>query len=256
MNLRNGIAKSRFFIVSFECQKLICKIISMKSPNNLHLFINDCYGNVINHQQNDIEKSFIKNVDNNAELAKQYCHYLVEIEKQLKADLDFFFESDPAANSLDEIVLSYPGFLAICYYRLAHPLYLLGYKVESRFIAEQAHKITGIDIHPGATIDSPFFIDHGTGIVIGETAIVGQRVKIYQGVTLGALSLSRGHTLKGTKRHPTIGNDVTIYSGVSILGDIKVGDDVVLGSNVFITEDIPSHVKVTISKPVLVYIKK
>ena len=228
----------------------------MNSPNNLYLFINDCYGNAIGNQKNDIQFSFLKNVDNNLEKAREYCDHLLLAETQLQEDLKFFYDSDPAANSLDEIILSYPGFLAICYYRFAHPLYLLGYKVESRFIAEQAHKITGIDIHPGATIGVPFFIDHGTGIVIGETAIVGKRVKIYQGVTLGALSLSKGHTLKGTKRHPTIGDDVTIYSGASILGDITVGDDVVLGSNVFITEDIPSHTKVTISKPVLVYVKK
>ena len=228
----------------------------MKSPNNIYLFVNDCYGNAIGEQQNDIKKSFIKYIDDNEESAKKYCGYLLDVKKQLKEDLDFFFDSDPAADSLDEIILSYPGFLAISYYRIAHPLYLLGYKVESRFIGEQAHKITGIDIHPGAEIGVPFFIDHGTGIVIGETTIVGKRVKLYQGVTLGALSLSKGHTLKGTKRHPTVGDDVTIYSGASILGDIKVGDDVILGSNVFITEDIPSHTKVTISKPVLVYIKK
>ena len=228
----------------------------MKSPNNIYLFVNDCYGNAIGEQHNDIKKSFIKYIDYNEDNAKKYCDYLLVAEKELKEDLQFFFDSDPAANSLDEIILSYPGFLAICYYRIAHPLYLLGYHVESRFIGEQAHKITGIDIHPGAEIGVPFFIDHGTGIVIGETAIVGKRVKVYQGVTLGALSLSKGHTLKGTKRHPTVGDDVTIYSGASILGDIKVGDDVVLGSNVFITEDIPSHTKVTISKPVLVYIKK
>ena len=228
----------------------------MKSPNNLYLFVNDCYGNVVGHQNNDIISSFLKYIDDNSENAKKYEELLADVKNQLKNDLDFFFESDPAANSLDEIISSYPGFLAISYYRIAHPLYLLGYKVESRFIAEQSHKITGIDIHPGATIGVPFFIDHGTGIVVGETAIVGKRVKIYQGVTLGALSLSRGHTLKGTKRHPTVGDDVTIYSGVSILGDIKVGDDVTLGSNVFITEDIPSHTKVTISKPVLVYKKK
>ena len=228
----------------------------MKSPNNIYLFVNDCYGNAVGEQHNDIKKSFIKYIDDNEDNAKKYCDYLLVAEKELKEDLQFFFDSDPAADSLDEIILSYPGFLAISYYRIAHPLYLLGYRVESRFIGEQAHKITGIDIHPGAEIGVPFFIDHGTGIVIGETTIVGKRVKLYQGVTLGALSLSKGHTLKGTKRHPTVGDDVTIYSGASILGDIKVGDDVVLGSNVFITEDIPSHTKVTISKPVLVYIKK
>ena len=228
----------------------------MTFPTNTYLFVNDCYAFVIDNEDIDIVSSFLKHVENNEKNAKEFASQLLESRKALKEDLDFFFESDPAANSLDEIKLAYPGFLAITYYRIAHPLFLLGYKVESRFISEQAHKITGIDIHPGATISVPFFIDHGTGVVIGETSIVGKRVKLYQGVTLGALSLGRGHALKGTKRHPTVGNDVTIYSGVSVLGDVVIGDDVVLGSNVFITENVPSHTKVTISKPSLVFIKK
>ena len=225
----------------------------MTFPTNTYLFVNDCYAFVVDNESNDIVNSFIKHVDNNQEKAELYASKLLQARDALRADLDFFFESDPAANSLEEIKLAYPGFLAITYYRIAHPLFLLGYKVESRFISEQAHKITGIDIHPGATIGVPFFIDHGTGIVIGETAIIGQRVKLYQGVTLGALSLGRGHALKGTKRHPTVGNDVTIYSGVSVLGDIVIGDDVTLGSNVFLTEDVPPHSKVTIGKPELVF---
>lgn len=225
----------------------------MNFPTNIYLFVNDCYSKVVDSQNIDIKESFLKHVDNNEENANKYASCLAKVEEALKEDLKFFFNSDPAANTLDEIKITYPGFLAISYHRIAHPLYLLGYKVESRFISEQAHKITGIDIHPGATIGVPFFIDHGTGIVIGETAIIGQRVKIYQGVTLGALSLGRGHSLKGTKRHPTVGNDVTIYSGVSVLGDITIGDDVVLGSNVFITEDVPPRCKVTISKPTLVF---
>ena len=225
----------------------------MNFPTNIYLFVNDCYSRVVDSQKINIEESFLKHVDNNKENALKYASALVEVENALKEDLKFFFDSDPAADSLDEIKITYPGFLAICYHRIAHPLYLLGYKVESRFIGEQAHKITGIDIHPGAKIGVPFFIDHGTGIVIGETSIVGQRVKLYQGVTLGALSLGRGHSLKGTKRHPTVGNDVTIYSGVSVLGDITIGDDVILGSNVFITEDVPPHCKVTIGKPTLVF---
>lgn len=225
----------------------------MNFPTNIYLFVNDCYTHVVDSQDIDIKESFLKHVDNNEENATKYASCLEKVEEALKKDLKFFFDSDPAANTLDEIKITYPGFLAISYHRIAHPLYLLGYKVESRFISEQAHKITGIDIHPGATIGVPFFIDHGTGIVIGETAIIGQRVKIYQGVTLGALSLGRGHSLKGTKRHPTVGNDVTIYSGVSVLGDITIGDDVVLGSNVFITEDVPPRCKVTISKPTLVF---
>lgn len=228
----------------------------MNFPTNIYLFVNDCYSKVVDNLDIDIKDTFLKHVDNNLENASKYEELLLQAQKDLLLDLQFFFDSDPAANSLDEIKITYPGFLAICYNRIAHPLYLLGYKVESRFISEQAHKITGIDIHPGATIGVPLFIDHGTGIVIGETAIIGQRVKIYQGVTLGALSLGRGHSLKGTKRHPTIGNDVTIYSGASVLGDIKIGDDVVLGSNVFITEDVSPHTKVTIGKPALIFKSK
>lgn len=228
----------------------------MTFPSKIYLFVNDCYSKVVDSLDIDIKSSFLKHVDNNEENANKYTSCLGKVEKALKEDLQFFFDSDPAANTLDEIKITYPGFLAICYHRIAHPLYLLGYKVESRFISEQAHKITGIDIHPGATIGVPFFIDHGTGIVIGETSVIGQRVKLYQGVTLGALSLGRGHSLKGTKRHPTVGNDVTIYSGVSVLGDITIGDDVVLGSNVFITEDVPPHTKVTIGKPALIFKSK
>ena len=228
----------------------------MNFPTNIYLFVNDCYSKVVDQQDIDIKSSFLKHVDNNEENANKYASCLRKVEEALQEDLKFFFDSDPAANTFDEIKIAYPGFLAICYHRIAHPLYLLGYKVESRFIGEQAHKITGIDIHPGATIGVPFFIDHGTGIVIGETSVIGQRVKIYQGVTLGALSLGRGHSLKGTKRHPTVGNDVTIYSGVSVLGDIEIGDDVILGSNVFITEDVPPHTKVTIGKPALIFKSK
>ncbi len=228
----------------------------MNFPTNIYLFVNDCYSKVVDQQDIDIKSSFLKHVDDNEENANKYASCLGKVEEALQEDLKFFFDSDPAANTFDEIKIAYPGFLAICYHRIAHPLYLLGYKVESRFIGEQAHKITGIDIHPGATIGVPFFIDHGTGIVIGETSVIGQRVKLYQGVTLGALSLGRGHSLKGTKRHPTVGNDVTIYSGVSVLGDIEIGDDVILGSNVFITEDVPPHTKVTIGKPALIFKSK
>lgn len=225
----------------------------MELPNNLYLFVNDCYEYLHDDKNHDIHASFLRYIENNEENASQYVKYLANAKENLKEDLNFFFDSDPASNTFEEIIMSYPGYLAISYYRLAHPLYLLGYKVQSRFICEQAHKMTGIDIHPGAKINSPFFIDHGTGIVIGETAIIGKRVKIYQGVTLGALSLSKGHFLKGTKRHPTVGDDVTIYSGVSILGDISIGNNVTLGSNVFITENVPDNTTVTISKPSLVY---
>ena len=173
-----------------------------------------------------------------------------------QSDLEFFFECDPAADSLDEIRLTYPGFKAILLYRIAHILYLKGEKLKARIISEYGHSRTGIDIHPGSTIGSPFFIDHGTGTVIGETCIIGKNVRLYQGVTLGALSPKQGQKIKGIKRHPTILDNVVIYAGATLLGDITIGENVVIGGGVFITEDIPSNTKVLLPKPVLNIIKK
>ena len=205
----------------------------------------------------EVKQLFLSCINDSEEKANAFVNELPRIKELLKQDLKFFMESDPAADSEEEVILAYPGFKAIRYYRIAHELYKLGERLYARIIAEEAHVITGVDIHPGAQIDSPFFIDHGTGIVIGETTIVGQRVKIYQSVTLGALSLSKGSNLKGIKRHPTIGNDVTIYAGVSILGgDVTIGNRVTIGSNVFLTESIPDDTKVTIGKPELIFQKR
>ena len=201
---------------------------------------------------NDIQKSFLEVIDDKEENVDKYIGTFADIKKDLLADLDFFMESDPAIDSREEIILTYPGFKAICYYRVAHVLRNMGYLLVSRIITEEAHSKTGIDIHPGSQIAAPFFIDHGTGIVIGETAIVGSYVKLYQCVTLGALSLSKGAKMKNIKRHPTIGNHVTIYACASILGDITVGDDVTIGSNVFLIESVPPRMRVTIGKPELV----
>ena len=201
---------------------------------------------------NDIKKTFLEVIDNNDEVANKFIAAFGDIKKDLLADLDFFMESDPAIDSKEEVVLTYPGFKAICYYRIAHVLRNMGYLLISRAISEEAHSKTGIDIHPGSKIAAPFFIDHGTGIVIGETAIVGSYVKLYQCVTLGALSLSKGAKMKNIKRHPTIGNHVTIYACASILGDISVGDDVTIGSNVFLIQSVPPRMRVTIGKPELV----
>ena len=164
------------------------------------------------------------------------------VAKALAKDRKFFYESDPAVDSEEEIAICYPGYTAIFYYRVAHILWQMGFRMQARILSEAAHSKTGIDIHPGARIGSPFFIDHGTGIVIGETAEVGNRVKIYQGVTLGAVSLKDGRKLANSKRHPTVGNDVTIYSNATILGgDVVIGDNVVIGSNVTIIESIPAN---------------
>lgn len=173
-----------------------------------------------------------------------------------KRDLEFFYECDPAADSLDEIKLTYPGYKAILLYRIAHILYEKNQKLEARIITEYGHSNTGIDIHPGAKIGSPFFIDHGTGIVIGETTIIGNYVRLYQGVTLGALSPKQGQKIKGVKRHPTILDNVTIYAGATLLGDITIGENTVIGGGVFITEDVPANSRVTLPKPILNIITK
>ena len=205
---------------------------------------------------NDIRKTFLEVIDDKEPFADRFIASFEDIKKDLLADLDFFMESDPAIDSREEVILTYPGFKAICFYRIAHVLRNMGYLLVSRMISEEAHSKTGIDIHPGSKIASPFFIDHGTGIVIGETAIVGSHVKLYQCVTLGAVSLSKGAKMKNIKRHPTIGNHVTIYACASILGDITVGDDVTIGSNVFLTESVPSHMRVILGKPELVFKSK
>lgn len=204
----------------------------------------------------EITGEFIKEIEHDQNKCKQFISKLINVRSFLKKDLAFFMESDPAIDCEEEVVLAYPGYKAITYYRIAHILHGLGYLLEARIITEKAHTITGIDIHPGAQIACPLFIDHGTGIVIGETAIVGKNVKIYQGVTLGALSLSKGAKMKGTKRHPTIGNNVTLYSGASILGDIKIGDNVTIGSNVFLLDDVPNDTRVILGKPELIIQKK
>ena len=156
-------------------------------------------------------------------------------------------EGDPAALNKDEIILSYPGLLATTIYRIAHELFLLNVPLIPRMMTEYAHSITGIDINPGATIGKYFFMDHGTGIVVGSTTIIGEHVKVYQGVTIGALSTSGGQSLRGIKRHPTIEDNVTIYSGASILGgETVIGEGSVVGSNAFITKSIPAGTRVTI----------
>lgn len=169
------------------------------------------------------------------------------IRALVQTDLEAAYEGDPAATSYDEVIFSYPGLYAITVYRLAHGLYELGVPMIPRMMTEHAHSVTGIDIHPGATIGAYFFIDHGTGIVIGETTVIGERVKVYQGVTLGALTTRGGQSLRGKRRHPTIEDNVTIYSGASILGgDTVIGADSVIGSNAFITHSIAPNTTVSI----------
>jgi serine O-acetyltransferase len=184
---------------------------------------------------------------------------LPRIRKQLKGDVRAAFEGDPAAKSYEEIVMSYPCITAIATYRIAHELWIRHVPLIPRIMAERAHARTGIDIHPGATIGSHFFIDHGTGVVIGETSVIGNNVKIYQGTTLGALSFrrdERGRIMKTGKRHPTIEDDVTIYAEATILGDVTIGRGAVIGGNTWIKESVPPGVTVSSPTPDLVYRKR
>ena len=177
---------------------------------------------------------------------------LPEVRRVRATDVEAAYDGDPAAFSRDEVILSYPGVYAIMVYRLAHELHTLGVPFIPRMMTEHAHSLTGMDIHPGASIGHHFFIDHGTGIVIGETTCIGNHVKIYQGVTLGALSTRGGQLLNGVKRHPTIEDHVTIYSGASILGGgTVIGEGVVIGSNAFITKSVPEKTRVSVKNPEL-----
>ncbi len=178
---------------------------------------------------------------------------LPDIKEVLMSDVQAAYEGDPAAKSTDEIILTYPAFTAIGAYRLAHELYVQGIPLIPRIMTEYAHKTTGIDIHPGATIGRRFFVDHGTGVVIGETTTIGEHVKLYQHVTLGARSFevaADGSLVKGIKRHPDIGNNVVIYAGATILGgDTRIGDDCVIGGNVWLTHSVPDGETVIASHP-------
>ncbi|MHC4624337.1 MAG: serine O-acetyltransferase EpsC [Planctomycetota bacterium] len=190
--------------------------------------------------------------------ARHLLTKLPKIRQMLKGDVGAAFDGDPAAKSYEEIVISYPCITAIAIHRIAHELYLKDVPLIPRIMTEVAHAKTGIDIHPGARIGRNFFIDHGTGVVIGETTIIGDNVKIYQGATLGALSFAkdeRGRIIKGGKRHPTIEDNVTIYAEATILGDVTIGRNTVIGGNVWIKESVPAGVTVTTAKADLVYTK-
>lgn len=182
-----------------------------------------------------------------------FLNQLPEIRRILATDVNAAFAGDPACKSKDEVIFCYPGLEAVTIYRLAHALHVLGVPLIPRMMTEQAHRVTGIDIHPGATIGEHFFIDHGTGVVIGETCIIGNWVKLYQGVTLGALSFPKdetGQLIRTTKRHPTIEDNVVIYANATVLGgDTVVGHDSVVGSSVWLTHSVTPGTVVMIEKP-------
>ncbi|MBO5129542.1 MAG: serine acetyltransferase [Oscillospiraceae bacterium] len=181
------------------------------------------------------------------QVSLEFFKAIPAVRVMVQTDVQAAYDGDPAASSKDEVIFCYPGLFAITVYRLAHILYELKVPMVPRIMTEHAHSTTGIDIHPGATIGKHFFIDHGTGIVIGETTIIGEHVKIYQGVTLGGLTTRGGQSLKGCKRHPTIEDNVTIYAGASVLGgETVIGRDSVIGANSFITKSIAPCTTVSI----------
>ncbi|HEV3115100.1 MAG TPA: serine O-acetyltransferase EpsC [Candidatus Binataceae bacterium] len=182
------------------------------------------------------------------EITRDFAARLPHVHTLLESDIQAAYQGDPAARSIQEVRLCYPGITAMTHHRLAHELYLLGAPLLARIIAELAHSATGIDIHPGAEIGDSFFIDHGTGVVIGETAIVGRRVRVYQAVTLGAKSFPvgrNGELVKGVPRHPVVEDDVVIYAGATILGRITIGRGSMIGGNVWLTRSVPAGSNVT-----------
>ena len=218
------------------------------AKHRLSMLIEDVMYN-LNKQLNIIYQSIDK--ENAEKLAKEtslaFFKEIPSVRDKLSYDIEAFYNGDPAAFNVDEIIFCYPGLYAITIHRLAHVLYELNVPIIPRIMSEHAHSITGIDINPGAKIAKSFFIDHGTGIVIGETCVIGENVKIYQGVTLGALTTRGGQSLKNVRRHPTIEDNVTIYAGASILGgDTVIGANSIIGSNVFITKSIEPCTTVSI----------
>jgi serine O-acetyltransferase len=199
---------------------------------------------VLRHQpveEQNIEKRAVQ-------AARSFAASLPDIRSLLDSDVLAAYHGDPAARSVDEVLLCYPGILAMIHHRLAHRLYQLELPLLARIVAEQAHSLTGIDIHPGAQIGAGFFIDHGTGVVIGETAVIGERVRVYQAVTLGAKRFPTdddGHLQKGLPRHPVVEDDVVIYAGATVLGRVTLGRGATIGGNVWITHDVPGGGNVT-----------
>ena len=222
-----------------------------EAPDSLKSAVKNSLENTINLLESTISKAIkYENPDTDIsdcnayaeEIALKTAREAASIRQLLKSDAEAGFEGDPAAKSLHEVILCYPALRTLAVHRVAHFLYQNGVPLIPRMMSEAVHSRTGIDIHPGATIGESFFIDHGTGVVIGETTIIGKHVKLYQGVTLGALSIPKkgcGQLLEGAKRHPTIEDNVTIYANATILGDITIGHDTIIASNAWIKENIP-----------------
>ncbi len=215
---------NELFLILFDAETSVSK--NMEDLANL---FKDIYGRIETCEEQDY-----------ISIWKRFLVGLPDILEKLNQDAKCLYQHDPAANSVEEVILAYPGFFAIAVYRLSHEFQKNNMPLVPRMMSEYAHRLTGIDIHPGATIGSPFFIDHGTGVVIGESAVIRNHVKIYQGVTLGALQVSKD--MKDTKRHPTVEDDVTIYAGSTILGgDTVIGAHSTIGGNVWLTQSVPPN---------------
>jgi len=239
------------------------------TKSNINFIVGDILCQVYSELSEQIERAYqyqcrIKKCDgcDCRTMAENVTQHLLtqlpKIRELLKGDVGAAFDGDPAAKSYEEIVISYPCITAIATYRIAHELYLKEVPLIPRIMSECAHSKTGIDIHPGAKIGKNFFIDHGTGVVIGETTVIGDNVKIYQGTTLGAMSFpkdERGRVIKGGKRHPTIEDNVTIYAEATILGDVTIGKNSIIGGNVWIKQSVPAGVTVSTPDGDLVYKK-
>ena len=216
------------------------------AKHNLSTLIEDVMFN-LSRQISLVFREDGRTEDDARDICLEFLGRIPSVRDMVQTDLQAAYDGDPAATGMAEVIFSYPGLFAITVYRLAHELYVLNVPMIPRIMTEYAHSITGIDIHPGATIGRYFFIDHGTGIVVGETTIIGENVKIYQGVTLGGLSTRGGQNLRGKRRHPTIEDNVTIYANASILGgETVIGQGCVIGASAFITASVPPCTTVSI----------
>ncbi len=236
-------------------EKVISQKYNIRLKDTIEDFTKSLFHNLFDLEKEELtqlESTFhdvskVLNISDSAAIWESFLTSLPDVRKQLDLDALAIEENDPAAKSLEEVYLAYPGFYAISIYRLSHELYMLNTPIIPRMMSEYAHGLTGIDIHPGATIGSSFFIDHGTGIVIGETTIIKSNVKIYQGVTLGGIQIKK--SLSFTKRHPTIEDNVTIYANATILGgEVVVGANSIIGANVCLTTSVPKDSILTYKK--------
>ena len=236
-------------------EKVISQKYNIRLKDTIEDFTKSLFHNLfdlVKEELTQLESTFhdvskVLNISDSAAMWGSFMEVLPEVRARLDLDAIAIEENDPAAKSLEEVYLAYPGFYAISIYRLSHELYMLNTPIIPRMMSEYAHGLTGIDIHPGATIGSSFFIDHGTGIVIGETTIIKSNVKIYQGVTLGGIQIKK--SLSFTKRHPTIEDNVTIYANATILGgEVVVGANSIIGANVCLTTSVPKDSILTYKK--------